>query len=155
MTVITNATLLIRRIGELQRKRAALAERQEQLRGSLPDWALAPLQLAGMSAAEIRQFMSDLSEAERKAGLDELERELEQLDRQIEELENVLLTTPACTLDGVQAMLDLAIARFRAQVATDPTDVFYDYGEARVLTFLERAADDLRAFLQAEQRAAS
>lgn len=155
MTVITNATLLIRRIGELRRRRESLAERQERLRGSLPDWALAPLQLAGMSAAEIRAYMTQLSEAERKAGLDEAERELEQLDQQIEELENLLLTTPSCSLDGVQAVLDMAVARFRAQTVTDPTDVFYDYGDARILTFLERAADDLRALLLEGQRVAS
>jgi hypothetical protein len=155
MTVITNATLLIRRIGELRRRREALIERQERLRGGLPEWALAPLQLAGMSEAEIRAYMTSLSEAERRTGLSEIDHELEQLDQQVEELENLLLTTPARTLEGVQAVLDMAVARFRSQTVTDPTDVFYDYGDARILTFLERAADDLRALLQVEQRVAS
>jgi hypothetical protein len=155
MTVITNATLLIRRIGELRRRRDGVVERQERLRGGLPDWALMPLQLAGMSTSEIQGYISDLSEAERRSGLDELEGEIEQLDRQIEELENLLLTTPARTLDGVQSVLDMAVARFRAQTVTDPGDVFYDYGEARILTFLERAAEDLRALLREEERVAS
>ena len=64
--------------------------------------------------------MHDLSEAERKAGLDDVERELEQLDQQIEELENLLLTTPAHSLEGIQAVLDMAVDRFRAQTVTDP-----------------------------------
>ena len=37
MTVITNTTLLVRRIGDLQRKRQALLDRQDRLRRSLPD----------------------------------------------------------------------------------------------------------------------
>jgi hypothetical protein len=101
MTVITNTTLLIRRTGELRRRREALAERQQRLRGSLPEWALAPLQLVGMSPDEIRSMMSDLSEAECASGLEEVERELELLYQQIEELENLLLTTPARSLEGI------------------------------------------------------
>jgi hypothetical protein len=155
MTVITNATLLIRRIGEVRRRRDAVVDRQERLRGSLPQWALAPLQLVGLSGAEIGHLMSDLSEAERKAGLDDVERELEQLDQQIEELENLLLTTPAHSLDGLQAVLDMAVNRFRAQTVTDPGDVFYDYGNARILTFLEHATEDLRGLLSESHRQAS
>jgi DNA-binding transcriptional MerR regulator len=155
MTVITNTTLLIRRTGELRRRREALAERQQRLRGSLPEWALAPLQLVGMSPDEIRSMMSDLSEAERASGLEEVERELEQLDQQIEELENLLLTTPARSLEAIHAVLDMAVTRFRAQTVTDPGDVFYDYGDARMLTFLERALEDMRTLLQESQRAAS
>src|SRR3954453_9361912 len=41
------------------------------------------------------------------------------------------------------------------QVTTDPNDVFYDYGDARVLAFLERASDDLRGILNQAQRYAS
>ena len=95
MTVIGNTTLLIRRLGELRRRRDVLVDRQDQLRGTLPEWALAPLQLVGMSAGEIQAMMNDLSEAERKAGLNEVERDIEILDHQIEELENMLLATPA------------------------------------------------------------
>jgi hypothetical protein len=155
MTVIANTTLLIRRIGEMRRRREALVDRQERLRSTLPEWALAPLQLVGMTATEIKALMNDLSEAERKSGLDETERELDQLDQNIEELENLLLTTPAQTMDGIRAVLDMAVARFREQTVTDPNDVFYDYGDARTLRFLERAADDLRMMIQETQRAAS
>ena len=152
MNVIANTTLLVRRIADLRRRRDGLHDRQDRLRRSLPDWAFAPLQLVGMSADEIRCMMSDLSKAEADAGLDQVERELEAMDRQIEELENMLLATPARSFDGVQAVLDLAIGRFRSQVATDPNDVFYDYGDARVLAFLERATDDLRSLLSQELR---
>ncbi len=155
MTVITNTALLIRRINELQRRRDSLINKQDRLRRTLPEWALAPLQLAGMTSAEIKGLMTDLSTAERDAGLDEIERELEQLDSQVEELENLLLTTPARSLDGIQAVLDLAVTRFRVQTVSDPNDVFYDYGDARILTILERASDDLRALLADTHRWAS
>mgnify|MGYP000016361049 CR=1 FL=1 len=52
MTVIANTTLLIRRIAEVRRRREAIVDRQDRLRGSLPQWALAPLQLVGLTAAE-------------------------------------------------------------------------------------------------------
>ncbi len=155
MNVITNSTLLVRRIAELQRRRDGLLDRQDRLRRTLPEWAFAPLQLVGMSGDEIRGLMSDLSKAETEAGLDEVDRGIEQIDQQLEELENMLLSTPARSLDSVQSVLDLAINRFRAQVTTDPNDVFYDYGDARVLAFLERASDDLRGILNQYQRNAS
>lgn len=147
--------LLVRRIGELQRRRELLLAKQERLRRSLPEWAVAPLQLVGMSADEIRTFIGDLSRAEAEAGLDEIEKEIETLDKQAEDLENLLLTTPSRSLDSILAVLDLAVTRFRAQTVDDPNDVFYDYGDARVLTFLERAAEDLRAVLTDAHRQAS
>ena len=135
MKVITNTTLLIRRIGEVRRRREAIVDRQDRLRGSLPQWALAPLQLVGLTAAEIQGLMSDLSEAEKQAGLEDVERELEQLDQQIEELENLLLTTPSRSLDGIQAVLDMAVTRFRGQTVTDP--------ERRLLRLWRRPHADL------------
>jgi hypothetical protein len=155
MNVIANSTLLARRIAELQRRRALLGEKQERLRQALPEWTFAPLKLVGMTAEEIRSMMSDLSDAERAAGLDEIERDLERLDAEIEDAENALLAVPATSLDAIQAVLDLAVSRFRATTTTDPNDVFYDYGDARVLLFLERAADDLRSLLHSTQRVAS
>lgn len=154
MNVISNAMLLVRRINELQRRRDNLLERQEQLRRMLPEWTFAPLQLVGMSADEIRSMMSNLTDAERGTGLDRLEAEVEKLDQQIEELENSLLTTRSRSLDSIQAVLDLAVGRFKARTAADPNDVFYDYGDARVLFFLERAAEDLRSLLHEEHRQA-
>jgi hypothetical protein len=154
MTVINSSTLLVRRITDLQRRRDILLERQDRLRRSLPEWAFAPLQLAGMSSGEIRGMMHEMSRAESDIGLDQIERELEQLDRRIEELENDLLTTPARSLDSIHAVLDLAVNRFRSQTSTDPDDLFYDYGDARVLRFLERAADDIELLLQEAHREA-
>jgi hypothetical protein len=154
MNVISNSMLLVRRITELQRRRDILVEKQEQLRRMLPEWTFAPLQLVGMSADEIRSMMSDLSDAERDSGIDRLEKEVDHLDQQIEDLENTLLATPSRSIDSIQAVLDLAVSRFRAQTVSDPNDVFYDYGDARVLFFLERATEDLRAILHEEHRAA-
>lgn len=154
MTVINSSTLLVRRITDLQRRRDILLERQDRLRRSLPEWAFAPLQLAGMSAGEIRGMMQEMSRAESDAGLDEVDREIEQLDQRIEELENDLLTTPARSLQSIHAVLDLAVSRFRSQISSDPEDLFYDYGDARVLRFLERAADDIQAILDETHREA-
>lgn len=154
MTIINNSTLLVRRITDLQRRRDILLERQDRLRRSLPEWAFAPLQLAGMSASEIRSMMHEMSRTESEVGLDAIEHELEQLDQRIEELENELLTTRSRSLESIQAVLDLALARFKSQTATDPDDVFYDYGDARVLRFLERATDDIRALLHEAHREA-
>ena len=155
MTIIANSTLLARRIAELQRRRGLLAERQERLRQSLPDWTFAPLKLVGMTAEEIRSMMSELSDAERAAGLDEVDRELERLDSEIEDAENALLAAPATSLEAVQVLLELALGRVRATTTTGPSDVFYDYGDARGLLFLERAAEDLRALLSDSERVAS
>ncbi|MEO1017520.1 MAG: hypothetical protein AAFY56_07490 [Pseudomonadota bacterium] len=154
MNVITNSMLLVRRIRELQRRRDAVVDRQDRLRRSLPEWTFAPLQLVGMSSDEIRSAMSDLTKAEADAGLNELDCELEKLDHEIETLENQLLSQPTGTFDGVQAVLELAIERFRGQTVHDPNDVFYDYGDARLLTFLEHAAEDLRDLLRQDHRAA-
>ncbi len=155
MAVIASTILVVRRIADLQRRRQILSERQDRLRRSLPEWTFAPLQLVGMSAGEIQAMMNDLDRAEEEAGLTDVEAEIEQIDRQLEELESTLLATPSRSLDAIQAVLELAISRFREQTATDPNDLFYDYGDARILFLLERAADDLRALLAEEQRQAS
>ena len=154
-TVINNTILLVRRINELQRRRDNLVERQESMRRSLPDWTFAPLQLVGMSGDEIRGMMSDLSRAESDAGIVKVDSEIEQIDEQIEHLENMLLNAPSQSLESIQAVLELAINRFSAHTVTDPTDVFYDYGDARVMRLLEHASDDLRALLTEDQRQAS
>src|SRR4051794_2149680 len=155
MSVITSPALLARRIGELRRRREALLDRQDRLRRGLPEWALEPRRLAGMTADEIRGLMSELSKAETEAGLDEVEGDLERVDSQLEEAEDLLLATPARSLDDVHTVLDLALDRLRGQVRTDPSDVFYDHGDARVLAFLERASEDLRGILAQAQRYAS
>ena len=153
MSVITNSLLLVRRIGELQRRRQSLLERQEQAQQHLPEWALEPLRLVGMAADEIRGLVADLSRDESEAGIDELESQLDAIEREIEALEGQLVATEATSIDGVEAILALAVTRLRGFTVTDPGDVFYDHGEARVLAMLERALDDLRALLRRESRA--
>ena len=153
MTVINSAILLVRRINETQRRRDALVDRLDMMRRGLPEWTFEPLQLVGMSSQEIRSAMSDLSRAESDAGIGEVEKEIEKLDARLEELENLLLSTPARSLDCAQAILDLAIQRFRSQTTNDPNDLFYDYGDARVLRFLERAAEEMRTLMAEDERA--
>ena len=154
-TVITNSILLTRRIRELQRRRQALVGRQEQVRAQLPDWAVEPLRLVGMTNDEIRGLVDDLSTAEAEAGLNEIDSGLEDLDRQVEQLENVLVATPSNSLDEIEAVIGLTVDRFRDIIVTDPNDVFYDHGEARFLAMLERVYEDLSTLMQRSRLDAS
>ena len=154
-TVITNSILLTRRIRELQRRRQALVSRQEQVRAQLPDWAVEPLRLVGMTNEEIRGLVDDLSSAEAEAGLNEIDSGLEDIDRQVEQLENVLVATPSNSLDEIEAVIGLTLDRFRDIIVTDPNDVFYDHGEARFLAMLERVNEDLSTLLQRSRLDAS
>jgi len=154
-TVITNSILLTRRIRELQRRRQALVSRQEQVRAKLPDWAVEPLRLVGMTNDEIRGLVDDLSTAEAEAGLNEIDSGLEEIDRQVEQLENVLVATPSNSLDEIEAVIGLTVDRFRDIIVTDPNDVFYDHGEARFLAMLERVYEDLSTLLQRSRLDAS
>ena len=141
--VITNSILLARRIRELQRRRQALVSQQEQVRAQLPDWAVEPLRLVGLTTEEIRGLVDDLSTAETEAGLDQIEKRLDDIDHQMEELEDMLVTTPSSSLDEIEAVIGLAVARFKDIIVTDPSDVFYDHGEARLLALLERVQEDM------------
>ena len=154
-TVITNSILLTRRIRELQRRRQALVSRQEQVRAKLPDWAVEPLRLVGMTNDEIRGLVDELSTAEAEAGLNEIDSGLEEIDRQVEQLENVLVATPSNSLDEIEAVIGLTVDRFRDIIVTDPNDVFYDHGEARFLAMLERVYDDLSMLMQRSRLDAS
>jgi hypothetical protein len=147
-SVITNSILLTRRIRELQRRRQGLVSRQEQVRSQLPDWAVEPLRLVGMTNEEIRGLVAELSTAEAEAGLNEIDSGLEDIDRQVEDLENVLVATPSNSLDEIEAVIGLTVDRFRDIIVTDPNDVFYDHGEARFLAMLERVYEDLSRLLQ-------
>jgi hypothetical protein len=148
ISVITNATLLARRIRELQRRRRAIAEQEEQLRSQLPDWAAEPLRLIGMSNDEIQGLVADLSTAEAETGIDEVEQRLDEIDRQIEELEGLLAATRASSLDEIEAVTSVAVGRFREMIVTDPNDVFYDHGESRLLGLIERIHEDLNGLAQ-------
>ena len=146
--VIANSVLLSHRIRELQRRRQALLAQQNHLRVQLPDWAIEPLRLVGMTSDEIRSLVNDWSTAETEAGLDDIERRLDEVDNQIEELENLLVKTPSASLEDIRSVLGLALARFKEIIVSDPDDVFYDHGEARLLCLLERVYEDLCTILQ-------
>lgn len=153
--VITNATMLARRIRDLQRRRRTIVEQQEQLRRQLPDWAAEPLRLVGMTNDEIQGLVADLSTVEAEAGLDEVEQRLDEIDRQIEELEGMLAATPSGSLDELEAVTDLAVSRFREMIVTDPNDVFYDHGESRLLGLIERIHEDLTGLVRRSRLDAS
>lgn len=153
--VITNALLLTKRIRDLQSRRQSLVSRQEQLRTQLPDWAVEPLRLVGMTGNEVRGLVDDLSNAEAEAGLDDIDTQLNDIDQQIEEFENVLVNTKATSLGEIATVMDLVITRFREIFVTDPGDVFYDHGEARLLWLVERVYEDLTSLTQLSQQDAS
>lgn len=155
VSVITNSILLTRRIRDLQRRRQSLVAQQERLRTQLPDWAVEPLRLVGMTSDEVRGLVNDWSTAETEAGLDQIEHRLDDIDRQIEELETILVATQSSSLDEIEAVIGLAVVRFREIIVTDPDDVFYDHGEARLLALIERVHDDLCSLLQAARLDAS
>ncbi len=151
ISVISNAALLTRRIRDLQRRRHSLVSRQEQLRIQLPDWAVEPLRLVGMTSDEVKGLVDDLSSVEAEAGLDGIDEQLNEIDQQAEELEGQLVRTPAGSIEEVAAVMDLLVDRFREIFVTDPGDVFYDHGEARLLSLVLRIQDDLNALVSREQ----
>jgi hypothetical protein len=147
-SVITNAILLARRISELQRRRQALIAQQEQLRARLPDWAVEPLRLVGMTGEEIRGLVNDMSTAEAESGLEDIERQLDSVDQEIDELESLLVATRANSLEEIEAVARLTVTRFHEIIVTDPNDVFYDHGEARLVALIERVQEDLSELVQ-------
>lgn len=153
--VITNALLLTKRIRDLQARRQGLVSRQEHLRTQLPDWAVEPLKLIGMTSNEVRGLVDDLNSVEAESGLDGIEQELNGIDQQIEELENMLVKTRSQSLEEVTTVMDLVMTRFREIFVTDPNDVFYDHGEARLLWLIERVHEDLNDLVQMPHQDAS
>ena len=154
-SVITNAILLARRIHELQRRRQALVAQQEQLRRKLPDWAVEPLRLVGMTGEEIRSLVDDMSAAEAESGLEEIAHQLDQVDQQIDEMEHLLVATPSNSLEEIEAVVRLTAAQFHEIMVTDPNDVFYDHGEARLVALIERVHEDLSDLSQRARSDAS
>lgn len=147
-SVITNSVLVARRIKELKRRRQALLAKQSALRAQLPEWAIEPLRLVGMTADEIRGMVAEMSSVEADSGLEQVEQQIDEMDEQIEQLEIMLVTTPSTSLDEMASVLRLALARFHEVIVSDPDSVFYDHGEARLLALLERVHDDLHAYLR-------
>jgi hypothetical protein len=154
-SVITNAILLTRRIHELRRRRQAIVARQEQLRAQLPEWAIEPLRLVGMTGEEIRTMVDDMSAAEAESGLEDIERQLDQIDQQIDEMEGLLVATPSGSLEEIEAVVNLTVARFHEVMVTDPNDVFYDHGEGRLVALIERVHEDLSGLIHRARSDAS
>lgn len=150
--VITNALVLTKRIRDLQARRQGLVSRQEHLRTQLPDWAVEPLKLIGMTSNEVSGLVDDLSSVEADSGLEGIEHELNHIDQQIEELENMLIKTRSHSLEELSTVMDLVITRFREIFVTDPNDVFYDHGEARLLWLIERVHEDLTELVQTSRQ---
>jgi len=153
--VITNALVLTKRIRDLQARRLGLISKQEHLRTQLPDWAVEPLKLIGMTGNEVRGLVDDLTSVEAESGLDDIDKELNAIDQQIEELENMLVKTRSQSIEEVATVMDLVMTRFREIFVTDPSDVFYDHGEARLLWLIERVHEDLNGLLQPSRQDAS
>ncbi|MGF1474482.1 MAG: hypothetical protein ACFB6S_02830 [Geminicoccaceae bacterium] len=155
INVITNSLLLVRRLQELQNRRRSLREQADDMHRRLPIWAVEPLQKAGMTLGEIRDMTGDLTETRDDEMLADLEMQIDRLDAEIEAAEEALLQTTSKTFEGVKAVTELAVDRLRAITTTDPDDVLYDYGEARVLRLLERALEDMKQLEAGSLRNAS
>lgn len=154
-SMVTNAILLARRIHELQRRRQALVAQQESLRTQLPDWAVEPLRLVGMTGEEIRSMVNDMSAAEAESGLEAIERQLDEVDQQIDEMESLLVATPSNSLEEIEAVVRLTVVRFHEVMVTDPSDIFYDHGEARLVALIERVREDLSDLIERTRSDAS
>jgi hypothetical protein len=154
MTASANTTLLLRRLGEVCRRRETIISRQERLRASLPGWAMAPLRLVGLSETEVDELTYDHPDAERQAALDEVACERERLDRQIEELEDQLLEMPRVSLEGIQVALEFAVMRLRAGTVSDADGASHDDDRTRVLALVDAATVGLHEILAQDHRLA-
>jgi hypothetical protein len=101
-----------------------------------------------MTGEEIRGLVNDMSTAEAESGLEEIERQLDSVDQEIDELENLLVATRANSLEEIEAVARLTVTRFHEIIVTDPNDVFYDHGEARLVALIERVQEDLSELVQ-------
>jgi hypothetical protein len=93
-------------------------------------------------------MVNDMSAAEAESGLEEIERQLDEIDQQIDEMEGLLVTKPSSSLEEIEAVVRLTVARFHEIMVTDPNDVFYDHGEARLVALIERVHEDLSGLIR-------
>jgi methyl-accepting chemotaxis protein len=101
-----------------------------------------------MTGEEIRGLVNDMSTAEAESGLEEIERQLDAVDQEIDELESLLVSTRSSSLEEIEAVARLTVTRFHEIIVTDPNDVFYDHGEARLVALVERVQEDLSDLVQ-------
>ena len=154
MSVIASTTLLARRATEAHRRRETLRAQREQASRALPDWAVMPLRIAGMSASEIDSVLRSQAEAENDSGIEQIDADIEKVDAEIDRIETQLLQGPGAGLEGVRVLLQMALGRMRETTVTEEDSVFYDYGAARLLALVECAADDLDCYLSDGHRKA-
>jgi hypothetical protein len=134
---------LLERVRNLYALRDDLKDKQDRLSHSMPEWALMPLRLAGLSQAEIDRIVDEQAELERSCGLPEITRQLESVEAEIDEFEDSMLAAPMLGRDGLPAVLELALGRLRERTVTEEASPFYDHGDARLLSLLERASAQL------------
>ncbi|HLU65837.1 MAG TPA: hypothetical protein VKZ63_06150, partial [Kofleriaceae bacterium] len=67
---------------------------------------------------------------------------------QIDEMESLLVATPSRSLEEIEAVVRLTVTRFHEIMVTDPNDVFYDHGEARLVALIERVQDDISGLIR-------
>jgi hypothetical protein len=101
-----------------------------------------------MTGEEIRGLVNDMSTAEAESGLEDSERQLDSVDQEIDELESLLVATRSHSLEEIEAVARLTVTRFHEIIVTDPNDVFYDHGEARLVALIERVQEDLSELVQ-------
>lgn len=106
----------------------------------LPDWALLPLRMAGMSAAEIRQ-LSRAGVRERDSTVSA--HQIREAEADLEILEEELIDNGPDDLRAVRLMLELALDHAREAALADGRTVFYDSPESRLARLLDRAVQAL------------
>jgi hypothetical protein len=148
MVVIADARLLERRLETLRARREEL-KAAEGARAPIAGWAADALLALGMTRAEIAAADAEAAAAPAPW---ERERELADTDSAIDALEDELLTASDGSPGALHALAEIALARLRRSVPTDPGDVFYDVGEVRALHLFEHVVDGLARLRETDLR---
>ncbi len=138
MAIVENVRLIERRLAMLRAERDQLAH-ATQPDAILPPWAADALLHAGLTRHEIAAFNAAATSSE-----DALYAERSRLDDIIETLEQELAMRGDDTLETLQGLSELALARLERTLPVDPNDVFYDASNPGILSLLERVVNGLR-----------
>lgn len=136
MVVIADTRLIERRL-ETVRARRERCDAAPGARAPIPDWAADALVALGMTRAEI---------AAAEATSDRDAREVDGIgdtDAAIDALETELLGREDRSPATLHALAELALARLKRSAPSDPSDVFYDSGEARAIAVFEHVVAGL------------
>lgn len=143
MTEIHDPLSLVTRLKAICARRQEMLKQIEMLRQNMPNWTMEPMRLAGLSNQELGSLLSDLEHEEAEAGIRELEDTVDALDQEIDDIEMEIMQHGAPSMDCIETMLALICERVHNNVVTDPEDVFYDHGDARLLSLLQRVHKDV------------